>query len=56
MLNCAQHTVQTTWADDADAEFLLHLTNFLTADRAAGGLLPSSLNRRPLLISLTITI
>ena len=34
---CRQHTVQTTGADDADAEFLLHLTNFLTADNAADG-------------------
>jgi len=36
-MHYCQHTVQTTRADDADAEFLLHLTNFLTADNAAGG-------------------
>ena len=34
---CRQHTVQITGADDAEAEFLLHLTNFLTADNAADG-------------------
>ena len=33
----AQQAVPFTGADDADAEFLLHLTNFLTADTAAGG-------------------
>jgi len=35
--NVAQHTVTFTGVDDANAEFLLHLTNFLTADNAAGG-------------------
>ncbi len=32
-----QQAVPFTGADDADAEFLLHLTNFLTADNAADG-------------------
>ena len=31
----AQQAVTFTGADDADAEFLLPLTNFLTADNAA---------------------
>ena len=35
--NVCQHTVAFTGADDTDAEFLLHLTNFLTADNAADG-------------------
>jgi len=33
----AQHAVTFTGADDADADLLLHLTNFLTADNAAVG-------------------
>jgi len=32
-----QQAVPFTGADDTDAEFLLPLTNFLTADNAAGG-------------------
>jgi len=35
--NYPQQAVPFTGADDADAEFLLHLTNFLTADNAADG-------------------
>jgi len=34
--NYPQQAVAFTGADDTDAEFLLHLTNFLTADNAAG--------------------
>ena len=37
MKNVAQQAVQTTGADDTDADFFLPLTNFLTADTAAGG-------------------
>jgi len=33
----SQQAVTFTGADDADAEFLLPLTNFLTADNAAEG-------------------
>ena len=33
---CTQQAVPFTGADDADADFLLPLTNFLTADNAAG--------------------
>jgi len=36
-INYAQQAVAFTGADDADADFLLPLTNFLTADNAAGG-------------------
>jgi len=35
--NGLQQAVTFTGADDADADFLLPLTNFLTADNAAGG-------------------
>ena len=35
--NGLQHVVTPTGADDADAEFLLPLTTFLTADNAADG-------------------
>jgi len=35
--NCTQQAVTFTGADDADAEFLLPLTNFLTAVAYAGG-------------------
>jgi len=35
--NVAQQEVPSTGADDANAEFLLPLINFLTADNAAGG-------------------
>ena len=34
--HCLQQAVAFTGADDADADFLLPLTNFLTADNAAG--------------------
>jgi len=34
--NYRQQAVPFTGVDDADAEFLLPLTNFLTADNAAG--------------------
>ena len=37
LINATQQAVTFTGADDADAEFLLPLTNFLTADNAAGG-------------------
>ena len=36
LINATQQAVTFTGADDADAEFLLPLTNFLTADNAAG--------------------
>ncbi len=35
--HCLQQAVTFTGADDTDAEFSLPLTNFLTADNAAGG-------------------
>ncbi len=35
--NALQQAVPFTGADDTDAEFLLLLTNFLTADNAADG-------------------